>query len=550
MTLKLAVSSPTDGGRSLGLMSWTRDMTPLGTIVRNKNGDLLPRDALLGVMFVSPARSCPEMCSCSAREALKVVNQHQAALCKEIPPPNLSRTITSLQLIDADIKTISNTTLKGVSHYLISLDMSLSGIETLDPRAFDDSPYLTSLHLSNNRLKKILSGTFRTCTLLRELYLDGNGLKEVADGVFAKLDNLEYLYLERNQLVHIPGKLPPTLVILDISGNSIGPIVTEHFYQNSLKSLDLCGNLLKSVSLATFSTVRNLQSLCIGDHEVNLPLDTSTHLPHLTNLTLQGDAIGKAVMDGVTRGEIAKLGALETLAIMHYEVTNLRFLNNLTRLQNVKLQYVSVTGDLDLEAAFLNKLFLLRVNLDGSAGLASALLGDPRVVTHLSRLVQLSLKDTGLIHLAPHNLPLVDHLYVDISGNPLRCDCRIKWINDKVYNLLSSQNTKCASPEVYKNALLKTVAEEMNCSADNTTPSPGGSTSSSIHATSDNDHTTVYIVVGCVLGVLVIIAVVLAVVYRTMKNKGGNRITPHSEIPGPGLQQVQAASSKDHLIKK
>nr|CAD7599643.1 unnamed protein product [Timema genevievae] len=507
MTLKLVLSSPTDGGRTLGcgMTSRSQDMTPLGTTSRNK-------DTLLGVMFVSPALSCPEMCSCSAREALKVANQHQAALCKEIPPANLSRTITSLQLIDADISTISNTTLKGVSHFLVSLDMSLSGIKTLDPRAFDDSPHLTSLHLSNNRLEKILSGTFRTCAMLRELYLDGN---EAEGG--------------RRRGVRQTGQ--PGI-------------------PNSLKSLDLCGNLLQSVSLATFSTVSNLQSLCVGDHGVNLPLDTSTHLPHLTNLTLQGDATGKAVMNRVTRGEIAKLGALETLTILHYKVTNLRFLDNLTRLQNVKLQYVSVTGDLDLEAAFLNKLFLLRVNLDGSAGLASALLGDPRVVPHLSRLVQLSLRDTGLTHFEPNNLLLVTHLYVDISGNPLQCDCRIQWINNKVYNLLSSQNTKCASPEAYKNALLEKAAEELKCPPDNTTPSPDGSTSSSIHATSDSDHTTVYIVVGCVLGVLVVIAVVLAVVYRTMKKKGGSRVTPHSETPGPCLQQVQAASSKDHLIKK
>nr|CAD7446745.1 unnamed protein product [Timema bartmani] len=44
MALKLALSSPTDGGRSLGLTSRSQDMTPLGTISRNKNSELLPRD--------------------------------------------------------------------------------------------------------------------------------------------------------------------------------------------------------------------------------------------------------------------------------------------------------------------------------------------------------------------------------------------------------------------------------------------------------------------------------------------------------------------------
>jgi hypothetical protein len=206
-------------------------------------------------------------------------------------------------------------------------------------------------------------------------------------------------------------------------------------------------------------------------------------------------------------------------------------------------------------------------------------------VSRLTKLHYLSLKYTELVTLTQQNIP--ENAYLDISHNPLHCDCRLAWIGHKQKDtfgkfLLSKKQTICETPnDLEGHTLLESV--NMTCSYQQTsgmveqlsdyhmwttstmylsrtsTQVPMmvkmATSSTASHSTGNSsDYSNVYIALGTILLILIVAAVALGVTLYVMKRKRTCQISPDGgETPmeqQPQTHQVKKASSKDMLIKK
>jgi hypothetical protein len=257
-------------------------------------------------------------------------------------------------------------------------------------------------------------------------------------------------------------------------------------------------------------------------------------------------------------------------------------------LANLELQNITLESYDGIDKVLESLQILSNLSIDHSTKLVKPVLTDKQLVSQLTRLHFLSLRYTGLVSLTEQNVP--ENTFLDISHNPLRCDCHLIWIQHKEREtlgkfLLSKEQTTCVTPN---NVRGHTVLDSVNvtCSDQQTSgtleqtfnwthtsdddkwniPTYITSTSTEVpikdHLTNistasnstASDNTTVYIALGTVLLILIIAGTTLAVIFSVMKRKRKYQIsTDGDETPmeqQPPQEQMKQASSKDMLIKK
>lgn len=273
------------------------------------------------------------------------------------------------------------------------------------------------------------------------------------------------------------------------------------------------------------------------------------------------------------------------LFLANYSLQNLSFLMGMRNLANLKLQNVTLASYEDIDNILESLQLLSNLSIDNSVHLVKPILNNTLLVSRLTRLRYLSLRYTELVTLTQQNIP--ENTYLDISYNPLHCDCRLAWIGHKQTDtfgkfLLSRKQTFCETPkDVEGHTLLESV--NMTCSDQQTSgmleqlsdyrmwttstvylsrtstqvPMTDKMTTSSTvsHSTRTSlDYSKVYIAIGTILLILIVAVVALGVTLYVMKKKRTCQISPDGgETPmeqQPQTYQMKNASSKDMLIKK
>jgi hypothetical protein len=239
-------------------------------------------------------------------------------------------------------------------------------------------------------------------------------------------------------------------------------------------------------------------------------------------------------------------------------------------LASLKLQNITLESYHDINKVFESLHILSSLSIDQSTQLVKPILNNTHLVSQLTRLRHLSLRYTGLVSLTQENIP--ESTSLDISYNPLRCDCHLAWIQYKEREnvgkfLLSKKQTTCKTPN---SAEGHTLLESVNITCPNWqtdgileqtfTEAPMKDTftnTSTASNSTDNDksgdNTTVYIALGTILLILIILGIALAVTLSVMKRRRKCQITPdggETSMEQQQQQQMKKASSKDMLIKK
>lgn len=399
---------------------------------------------------------CPMGCVCD--DETLVVKCDEGHL--DVLPIALNPSIQRLVIKNNKIKIIDSS----IQFYaeLNFLDLSYNHLFSIPQKTFIYQKKLRELHLSHNKISFISNNTFMGLSELTVLNLRGNFLDELAKGAFNTLSHLEELNLGQNRI------------------SRIDPVAFEGL--TSLRVLYLDDNTLTSVPSPAFLMLRNLAELNLGINSFStIPKGAFQDLKGLSRLDLKGAAlfnISSESFKGMEALRILDLSDNRLRRIPTVELSSLGRLEQLSLGQNdfeiipegafvglSNLRKLEITGSLKLKK-IESGAFSTNTNLEFLIVISNKALVEVQegALSGLPRLKHVIFRDNSLTSLAEGLFPWADLEILDLSENPIRCDCHMMWLR----NLLVAKNTSsqhapvlCASPERLREEQLKMLTPEL-----------------------------------------------------------------------------------------
>jgi Leucine-rich repeat (LRR) protein len=393
--------------------------------VKNKTNMIEMMKALRIIVFiVMPAlintlANCPNGCDCD--DDTLIVTCQETNL--DVFPIALNPSLRKLIMKKNKIKLIESS----IQFYpeLEFIDFSENHLLKLIPKTFQYQKIVTELNLSQNKISKIETETFFGLVNLQILNLRGNLIDELNNNVFSSLIKLEELNLGENRITQIDAD------------------AFYHLY--NLKILYLDDNSLNHVPSTSFPPLTNLAELYIGVNSFSL-LDRGAFekLKKLTTLSLYG-----AQLSNITLGAFTGLEGLRILDLGSNRLTRIptKELNILNRLEelNIGMNDFEIIGEKAFDGlSNLHKLEIVGakrlIRVQNNAFIQN---GNLRII-RLTNNEELSQFESAAFHGLPYLKELIlknnaiesimESLYewnnleqLDLSDNPLRCDCYLLW---------------------------------------------------------------------------------------------------------------------------
>uniref|UniRef100_A0A8D9A4Q5 Leucine-rich repeat neuronal protein 2 n=1 Tax=Cacopsylla melanoneura TaxID=428564 RepID=A0A8D9A4Q5_9HEMI len=280
-----------------------------------------------------------------------------------------------------EISKLSKDTFKGLQ-VLKTLDLSYNKISVIDKTAFRDTLHLELLILSYNNITYFEDAEiFSTLKSLRILKLDNNQVLDVPSNVLSNLphQSLHYLYLNDN-------------LIETVMENSFP------FTLTNLHTLSLSSNIISFINETSFITLRTLHTLDLSYNNLSaIPTKQLSKLSALVHLDMSGNNFSS--IDSVAFKSLFSLRSVQMNLI-----PNLESIDQRAFVDNVQLETVVINENMNLKY-LPSKLF------HGNTNLRSV-----------------SLKGNSLSQLEASHFPLERITFLDLSENPLQCDCSLLWL--------------------------------------------------------------------------------------------------------------------------
>ena len=181
----------------------------------------------------------------------------QADHCSVVTDSHLAALTGELDLSNSGIASLQSGDFAGLTH-LSNLLLSHNQLATLPAGIFSGLTDLQGLALSHNQLTTLPADIFSELTRLRSLRLNNNRLATLSADLFSTLVNLETLRLHTNALTSVPGGMFSSLAkldILDLEFNQITALSTGIFDGLNLRFLGLEGNRLRSLQAGLFDSL-------------------------------------------------------------------------------------------------------------------------------------------------------------------------------------------------------------------------------------------------------------------------------------------------------
>ncbi|KAK9882854.1 hypothetical protein WA026_023549 [Henosepilachna vigintioctopunctata] len=424
--------------------------------------------------------------------------------------PNLR----TLKLSENNLTKLQNDIFKNLNN-LLYLTIAENKISELSRYAFRGLRELRELDFGNNKLREIPSGVFQELVNLKVLYLNYNKLFSLGVNPFSTLKNLIHLALEGNMLTHVSRKYfenneklstinlawNTNLTFEDKTFSLFNDLVSVLLSNSGIRSvpenllrgttnvfdIDLQNNRIPSMPENLFSEMKSLHDLYLNYNEIkSLHPNQFQHLKNLINLDLSHNlitSIDKHLLNGVERLETLIL-SFNRLKMIHPEI----FLNKpnlvILLLNNNKLE--SVDNSL---AALEGSKYIKMINLanndiaDFPYKLMKFLMKNENkyyyatsteVISHFieSNTIEIylgnnSISNIRLDYLRPGVMGYNSILEVNISHNPINCDCKASDLVENIHRsprdgnvILKYDSLRCAGPPDFKNMNLSNLLEK------------------------------------------------------------------------------------------
>lgn len=251
---------------------------------------------------------------------------------------------------------------------LRSLDLSNTGIKSLQVELFANSPDLEVILLRNNAIQEIGDGSFSNLKNITLIDLSHNNIMTIKSSAFINLMGIKRLLLKGNQLSAFKGEFFNTgtsLEELDISDNQLSYLFPSSFRIHPrlrrivasnnkftffpseliaslqyLEFIDLTGNLLKSIDELDYARLPRLRTLVMANNELEALSEMAFHnSSQLQTIDLSNnklERIGERTFEGLVRLELLNLegNQLTELPETIFERSKLQSLENINLANN------------------------------------------------------------------------------------------------------------------------------------------------------------------------------------------------------------------------
>lgn len=407
--------------------------------------------------------------SCKSLTKLTLANNSLAILEQETFDG-----LTSLEVLDLSGNLLQSSQLQSRLFRdlgsLIELILSRNQVETIDDFLSSFALNLNILRLDHNSLTTIPSKIFNSMTKLKELDLSNNKIHKIESNCFKELSSLTHLLLSHNEIDSLDEdafKENSNLLVLDLSKNNFQSAPSSLLHLDSLQTLDLSENMLKSIENASFLQLKQLWRVQLhGNRITNITEDLLRQLLVLQILDLSSNLISvveKGSFDLNQHLQALRLdnNYLSTLDGLFNNLSNLKWLNissnNLTEFDYsnipVQLHWLDISHNkiTDLGNQFGSASLLQLAEMDVSFNQVEllgphnlpdsieTLLANDNKVSHIIPYTFLKKSKLSKVDLSVNSLTTIDKNSLRLSfesqkkadfyvtGNPIDCDCHMMW---------------------------------------------------------------------------------------------------------------------------
>ncbi|VDL77506.1 unnamed protein product [Nippostrongylus brasiliensis] len=327
------------------------------------------------------------------------------------------KSLMQLNLAGNQLKSIEE---PGVFLYMTSLaylDLSYNQLEHIESSTFEKLPGLERLYLQNNKLRQFPIKSEQKMDNLRQLNLDNNLIEELPDNLLNSCQRLEHLSLAGNRIHIITDKIfhsstSKGLKSLNLAGNQISTLSKRAFQlMGNLQIIRLNNNRLRTIDISVFAELRNLRHVDLSDNKIIQILPQAfTNLPLIDTLLLHHNEIER-----IDRSAFHRIARIETLDLSHNVLKNFTCeqLGSVQTIFNLILAHNRISH-LDLTCILRS---LVRLDLGGN-NLESM---KKNMLDGADKLTEIVLRDNGILELQGRTFSCCPKLSrIDLSHNHLR----------------------------------------------------------------------------------------------------------------------------------
>lgn len=384
---------------------------------------------------------CPSGCTCESVGTVKCSG------IASIPDFANKSLIHSLTISPHNITSLKKGDFSNFTH-LEQLDLSLGKIHTIEAGVFDEiKDTVTRIVLKSNFIDEIESGVFSKLSLINEIDLDSNHLKTLKANTFVNLTVLTTLTFRHNMLQRI------------YKGAFVG--------LPELENLNFFYNFLTEIPFSAIKDLTSLKDITLTKNIIKvIPENPDVFLPNLEDISLDSNPLQLTVFPNISK-------SLKSLNLQFTSMTSAnkntwKYVADVDTIYLSGTQFTAITtgmfeGLSNVKTIFLRDMpMLTSIGPDGFKGLTNTHkidLASNKKLTSVDETAFMStpvtsifIQDSSLSYIPEHLFNWSAMNIVDVSPNPINCDCKVQWFtNSSVFGgndgvKASFDELKCVDP--------------------------------------------------------------------------------------------------------